>query len=79
MPIASAFTQAHNDLRWTLSSALELPVCLTQDVCVQHDHADEKVGVFYCGPKSLGSTLNKHCKAATAASTATFTFAKENF
>jgi hypothetical protein len=45
----------------------------------QDHHTEEKVGVFYCGPKSLGNMLSKHCKVATASSSTTFTFAKENF
>jgi len=44
-----------------------------------HTHRHTQVGVFYCGPRSLGKTLEKQCTAATAASSTTFSFAKENF
>ena len=38
-----------------------------------------QVGVFYCGPHSLGKTLEKRCSEATKLTNTTFTFAKENF
>ncbi|GAQ79930.1 putative respiratory burst oxidase [Klebsormidium nitens] len=41
-------------------------------------HANTRIGVFYCGPRSLNSTLSRLCCKHTAASTG-FEFFKENY
>jgi respiratory burst oxidase len=41
-------------------------------------HENERVGVFFCGPHSLGVSLGKYCANCSTPRT-TLVFAKENF
>ncbi|KAJ4820193.1 Respiratory burst oxidase-like protein [Rhynchospora pubera] len=42
-------------------------------------HREEKIGVFYCGPGSLGRQLERLCHGMTAKTTTRFVFHKEYF
>ncbi|XP_005090645.1 cytochrome b-245 heavy chain [Aplysia californica] len=43
-------------------------------------HKGERIGVFFCGPKSLSSTLHKHCNRFSSSESKTyFYYNKENF
>ena len=46
---------------------------------VQKQHERETVGVFFCGPPTLGEAIKREASAASAYSSTIFPVFKENF